>query len=100
MKFSIALLSMLSVCRRSSLAFVGRSCRLHPAPTSSMMTLRGGSSDAAVAEMSTEATETPASATALYKELVEKLEKITHLGKHKIMQATGTRSGDIAKSQL
>ena len=51
-------------------AFVGPR-RLQP----SMITLRGGSSDAAVAEA------TEVSAKELYPELVKKLETITHLGK-------------------
>jgi hypothetical protein len=90
----VVLLTMLSMCRKTSLAFVagGRSCRHHPVvvvgvgpyTSSSMLTiLRGGSSDAAVADApTTEATTTSKqSSKSLYQELLKKLETITHLGK-------------------
>ncbi len=70
MRVSSVLLSMLASCRGAK-AFVGRPRRWIAA--ASAVTLRGGSSDTAVA------VET-ASAKELYPELVQKLETITHLG--------------------
>ena len=94
----VVYLTMFSMCRKTSLAFVtgrSKSCRHHPvvgpctsSPSSMLTVLRGGSSDAVVAEVPTaEATSASASASnqssskALYQELLKKLETITHLGR-------------------
>lgn len=74
MKLTVALAAMLSALgRRRATAFVGP--RMISTP--SAITLRGGSSDAAVAEATVESSTTRE----LYDELLKKLETITHLGK-------------------
>ena len=74
MKLTFALAAMLSALgRQRATAFVGP--RMISAP--SVITLRGGSSDAAVAEATVESSTTRE----LYDELLKKLETITHLGK-------------------
>ena len=74
MKLTVALAAMLSALgRHRATAFVGP--RMISTP--SMITLRGGSSNAAVAEATVESSTTRE----LYGELLKKLETITHLGK-------------------
>ena len=72
MKLNFALATMLSALGQSHRAFAFVGPRIS-AP--SVMVLRGGSTDAAVAETATESTTRE-----LYNELVKKLETITHLG--------------------
>ena len=83
MRLTIALLSMLSAIGRGGKAQAFCPPRLLVAP--SMITLRGGSSDTAVADAVQEQTTItpppPTTTKELYQELLKKLETITHLGK-------------------
>ena len=74
MKLNFALAAMLSALGKSHRAFAFVGPRIS---TPSMIALRGGSTDAAVAET----TAAEPSTRELYDKLLKKLETITHLGK-------------------